>query len=185
MIDRLLEKQEHSLASLKNSHVLTHQNSGVESMASSVPQVSESQSVLGASLSSAARVRFERLKYRIRLYALSEIDECVSQKESLVMMVSLVPAYFTSKLKCPLSTELQSHRHQRVLLRRASHKSHPTARQGHHTLYACQFDDCILLLRPHRRVFYQPHLLDLFRYHHGPKLDRSLRLQHIEWHDGR
>lgn len=117
MIDRLLEKQEHSLASLKNSHVLTHQNSsGVESMASSVPQVSESQSVLGASLSSAARVRFERLKYRIRLYALSEIEECMNQKESLVMMVSPSQLDLNSPITDDSSKELQPHRHQRVLL---------------------------------------------------------------------
>ena len=45
----------------------------------------ESQ-LLGVSISSAARARFERLKHRIRLYALSEINECLEQKDSLVMM---------------------------------------------------------------------------------------------------
>ncbi|KAF2094803.1 hypothetical protein NA57DRAFT_60221 [Rhizodiscina lignyota] len=88
IIDRVLEKHEATLASLKNSHIISGLNSGAESMASSVPQVqvAESQSLLGVSLSSAARVRFERLKYRIRLYALSEIEECLSQKDALVMM---------------------------------------------------------------------------------------------------
>ena len=86
IIDHLLEKSEPTLASLKNSHVL----SGPESLASSFPQghVAEAESLLGVSLSSAARVRFERLKYRIRLYALSEIQECLELKDSLVMMVS-------------------------------------------------------------------------------------------------
>lgn len=50
------------------------------------PLLPEFTSSLGVSLSSAARVRFERLKDRIILYALSEIQECIDQKDSLVMM---------------------------------------------------------------------------------------------------
>jgi hypothetical protein len=38
-------------------------------------------------LSSSALVRFERLFDRIRLYALTEIEECIKEKESLAMMV--------------------------------------------------------------------------------------------------
>lgn len=41
----------------------------------------------GVSLSSAATVRFERLRDRINLYALSEIQECLDEKESLVFLV--------------------------------------------------------------------------------------------------
>ncbi|KAL5393486.1 hypothetical protein DPSP01_000302 [Paraphaeosphaeria sporulosa] len=88
IIDRVLKKQEATLASLKNSHIV----SGMESLASSIPinssgpQVPEADSLLGVSLSSAARARFERLKDRIKLYALSEIQECIDQKDSLVMM---------------------------------------------------------------------------------------------------
>lgn len=41
----------------------------------------------GVSLSSAAAVRFERLKDRINLYALSEIQECLDEKEALVFLV--------------------------------------------------------------------------------------------------
>jgi hypothetical protein len=84
LIDRLLEKREVTLASLKNSNVL---QSGIGSMTSSHVHVAESQSSLGVSLSSAARVRFESMKHRIQLYALSEVEECLNQKESLVMMV--------------------------------------------------------------------------------------------------
>jgi Mg2+ and Co2+ transporter CorA len=68
--------------------------SGAESFASEMPipnqtsgpMIPEADSLLGVSLSSAAKVRFERLKDRILLYALSEIDECLAQKDSLVMM---------------------------------------------------------------------------------------------------
>ncbi|KAF1915032.1 hypothetical protein BDU57DRAFT_576201 [Ampelomyces quisqualis] len=92
IIERVLKKQEATLASLKNSHIM----SGAESFASDAhaphvnstcgPLMPEADSLLGVSLSSAAKVRFERLKDRIVLYALSEIDECLAQKESLVMM---------------------------------------------------------------------------------------------------
>ncbi|KAH7080463.1 hypothetical protein BKA63DRAFT_244239 [Paraphoma chrysanthemicola] len=93
IIERVLKKQEATLASLKNSHIM----SGAESFASdgphpqtinttSGPLIPEADSLLGVSLSSAAKVRFERLKDRIALYALSEIEECLAQKDSLVMM---------------------------------------------------------------------------------------------------
>ncbi|KAL5114679.1 hypothetical protein ACEQ8H_007412 [Pleosporales sp. CAS-2024a] len=110
IIERVLKKQEATLASLKNSRVL----GGAESFtsiptipasytspccttASAPPSgggggdggailIPEADSLLGVSLSSAAKVRFERLKDRISLYALSEIEESLSQKDSLVMM---------------------------------------------------------------------------------------------------
>ena len=94
IIERVLKKQEATLASLKNSHIIM---SGAESLTSSTsnhqqinsttgPMIPEADSLLGVSLSSAAKVRFERLKDRIALYALSEIEECLAQKDSLVMM---------------------------------------------------------------------------------------------------
>jgi hypothetical protein len=43
-------------------------------------------------LSSSAVVRFERLLDRIRLYALTEIEECIKEKESLVLMVRSSPS---------------------------------------------------------------------------------------------
>ena len=43
---------------------------------------------LGVALSAAAIVRFERLKDSINLYALSEIQACLDEKESLVFLVS-------------------------------------------------------------------------------------------------
>ncbi|KAF2804754.1 uncharacterized protein BDZ99DRAFT_525110 [Mytilinidion resinicola] len=88
IIERVLKQPEPTLASLKNSHIV----SGADSLASSIPhfssanQIAEADSLLGVSLSSAARVRFERLRDRIKLYALSEIRECLDQKDSLVMM---------------------------------------------------------------------------------------------------
>lgn len=89
LIERILERREVTIASLKNSRVV----SAAESMIASAhgndtpnPLIPELASSIGVSLSSAAGVRFERLKDRIALYALSEIQECIDQKDSLVMM---------------------------------------------------------------------------------------------------
>ncbi|KAL9065662.1 MAG: hypothetical protein Q9157_007401 [Trypethelium eluteriae] len=85
IVDHVLEKQTATMASLANSHiVMTTEESG--QVAASQPQVAEEDSLLGVSISSAARVRFVRLKHRIRLYALSEIQDCLDQKEALVFM---------------------------------------------------------------------------------------------------
>jgi hypothetical protein len=85
LIDRLLGKRSVSMASLKNSNVL---HSGLQSLTSSHPALpTDEETSLGVSLSSAAKVRFERLRHRIQLYALSEVNECLAQKDSLVMMV--------------------------------------------------------------------------------------------------
>jgi hypothetical protein len=83
LVDSVLEKQEASQASLNNSHALD--SPGFNSMMSSHMQPSPEE-LLGVGLSSASRVRFERLKQRIRMFAISEVNECLSQKESLVMM---------------------------------------------------------------------------------------------------
>ena len=113
IIERVLKKQEATLASLKNSHIL----STAESLASSLPaigspQIPEADSLLGVALSSAARVRFERLKDRILLYALSEIQECIDQKDSLVMMVHFP---ILSRVHVLTDIEFQPHRYQRIL----------------------------------------------------------------------
>lgn len=85
LIDRILEKQEASLASLKNSNIVSPQ-----SLSSSHVHLPDPDTLLGVALSSAARVRFARLKNNIRLYALSEIQDCLDQKDALVMMVSCI-----------------------------------------------------------------------------------------------
>ena len=66
----------------------------------------------GAPLSSAATVRFERLRDRINHYALSEIQECIDEKDSLVFLVrfpNLAHLYLLNS-----STEFQSHIPERI-----------------------------------------------------------------------
>ena len=86
LIDRLLEPQMASTASLQNSRVVSEASQG--SLDTIRPLVTEKESMLGVSLSSAARVRFTRLRDLIDLYALSEVEEYIKQKDSLVAMVS-------------------------------------------------------------------------------------------------
>lgn len=87
LIDRLLEPRAPTLASLKNSVVA----SGEQSLDASRRDFDgPEEQAIGVSLSSAARVRFERLKGSIRLYAVCEIEECEKVKEGLVMMVRLL-----------------------------------------------------------------------------------------------
>lgn len=86
LIQRLLEPQTVSTASLQNYRVATL--SSQVSLDTVRQVVHEKESTLGVSLSSPARVRFERLKDLIDLYALTEVEEFIKQKDSLVAMVS-------------------------------------------------------------------------------------------------
>jgi len=89
LIVRLLEPRSPTDASLDNSRVVSENSeSSVDTIR---PPVRERNSMLGVSLSSAARVRFARLKDLIDLYALSEVEEYLKQKDSLVSLVSQPP----------------------------------------------------------------------------------------------
>lgn len=85
LIDRLLQPRTPTLASLKNSAIASGDGSLEGSRAQHDFQAEEQS--IGVSLSSAARVRFERLKGSISLYAIDEIQECERVKDGLVMMV--------------------------------------------------------------------------------------------------
>lgn len=90
IIDRLLDKREASLASLANSNVIQSSPESLDSSHHETNIAEQPHSSLGPPLSSAARVRFLMLKHRIQLYALSEVSDCLDQKDSLVTMVSSV-----------------------------------------------------------------------------------------------
>lgn len=89
IIDRLLEHQSASTASLQNSQIVAETDMTATSQTSLDtvrPIVAERDSMLGVSLSTASRVRFKRLRDLIDLYALSEVEEYIKQKDSLVTM---------------------------------------------------------------------------------------------------
>lgn len=87
IIERILDRQ-------KPLHSSTGESSSESGhyIEASTLDMSKVQS-FGAPLSSAATVRFERLRDRINLYALSEIQECLDEKESLVFMVYFGPLF--------------------------------------------------------------------------------------------
>lgn len=88
IIDRVIQPQEASPASLQGSHITSKGSQASFDTVIRAPKMTEDDTMLGVSMSSAARVRFERLKDLITLYALSEVEEYLKQKESLVAMVS-------------------------------------------------------------------------------------------------
>ncbi|KAK5689923.1 hypothetical protein LTR17_026120 [Elasticomyces elasticus] len=84
IIDRLLEPQTMTAASLQGSRIVDDESQG--SLHTIRAVVTEKESLLGVSFSSAARVRFRRLQDWIDLYALCEVEEYLKQKDSLVAM---------------------------------------------------------------------------------------------------
>ena len=93
IIDRILDRQKP--VDVSNSTQLLQES------------VSEDKAMLTARsvkyavpLSSAATVRFERLRDRINSYALSEIQDCLDEKESLVFLVNLPKHVPFSKIIC-------------------------------------------------------------------------------------
>ena len=74
--------------------------------------ISTASKTFGAPLSEAAVVRFERLLDRINLYALSEIQECLDEKDALVFLVSA--SYFGPRNILTIPAEFQPHHAQRI-----------------------------------------------------------------------
>ncbi|TKA80439.1 hypothetical protein B0A55_03385 [Friedmanniomyces simplex] len=86
IIDRILEPQTATPAPTQSSRNLD-ERSEQASLRTIRPLPTEKQETpLGVSLTSAARVRFQRLKDLIDLYALSEVDEYTKQKNALVAL---------------------------------------------------------------------------------------------------
>ena len=122
IIDRLLQRQRglrDEARSRGNSSFLPATNKhntdhfGLNKDPTSPGSLKE-ETPLGVPLSATAIVRFERLRDRINLYALSQIEECLTEKESLVFLVS----NRVCNQQCSLtSLELQSHRVERVASR--------------------------------------------------------------------
>ena len=87
LIDRLLEPQQASTASIQNMRISHNETASQTSLSTIRPlNQTDPSSTLGVSLPSPARVRFTRLRDLIDLYALSEVAEYLQQKDSLVTM---------------------------------------------------------------------------------------------------
>ena len=102
IIDRILYRQENSLTMAKSGgKVIVLGENPVESISPNQPPYSlEGTSsvigdpkILGVPLSSHAVTRFERLRDRIKLYALAELQDCLDEKEGLVSMTFQLIAF--------------------------------------------------------------------------------------------
>ena len=100
IIDRVLDKQYPTSAlAQRQSH-----------SADSSSRITLEGSNLGVPLGDAVVVRFERLRDRISLYAIGELEDCLAEKESLVFMVRPSPPPPPS-LPPFLTTEPKPRRH--------------------------------------------------------------------------
>lgn len=99
IIDRILYRQENSLSMAKGGGKVivigdsekllksTHALNSPESTIMGDPKI------LGVPLSSHAVTRFERLRDRIKLYALAELQDCLDEKDGLVSMTFQLIAF--------------------------------------------------------------------------------------------
>lgn len=98
------------------------------------------QDTVGVQLSQVAVTRFERLLDRIKLYCLSEIDSCLTEKESLTFLVSeWVPFHCSAD-----EAELQPHRAERHAGGGKADEDHDPAGQSDDLVPASQPDDGVL-----------------------------------------
>ncbi|KAI9676963.1 MAG: hypothetical protein M1817_006802 [Caeruleum heppii] len=102
MIDRILEKQKPTIShtkvdvsvqdkassrpSLLRPHSASRSEAAPVQATITAPSDQQQAHHVGVSLSPAAIVRFERLRDNISLYAMSEIQDCLDEKESMVLM---------------------------------------------------------------------------------------------------
>lgn len=141
LIDRLLEPRTITDASIKNFRVATQSS---QASLDTVRQqaLNEQETTLGVSLSSPVRVRFERLKDMIAMHALTEVEEFIKQKESLVNMVSpLHRPRYQLHLLTTSREELPAHHDQRVTRRGTLDPHHAPPDEAHLCLPSRQLND--------------------------------------------
>lgn len=90
LIDRVVEPQPSMIRSISASHMATSESRDTlgPDCLEQTPMMSNAAATQPVALNPLSRVRFERLKDMIGLYALSEVKEYIAQKDSLVQMVS-------------------------------------------------------------------------------------------------
>ena len=98
IIDRILYRQENSLGMAKGGGKIVILNpessaSGIAANAKENAIILGDPKILGVPLSPLAVARFERLRDRIKLYALAEIQDCLEEKEGLVSMTFQLIAF--------------------------------------------------------------------------------------------
>lgn len=108
----------------------------------SIENNSDKYFTYGIPLATSAVVRFETLRDRIRLYALSEIQECLDEKDALVQVVSF--ADFRVNQHTKFATELQPDRQARGIGNRDTDQDHHSLSKTHYPLLTSQSSDSLL-----------------------------------------
>jgi hypothetical protein len=122
LVDRVTEPQSSTLASRAASRVPSKASRETFDE-SELSLQQQQQTMMGVGLTSAAIVRFERLKDMISLYALAECKDYLHQKDALVQMVSFSFSFliiFPLPLSPSLSPPFYSPKHQK----KKRHKSY-------------------------------------------------------------
>lgn len=171
IISRILERQNLVISELHAATSADPNADGddaVVAMQASTGDI-RSKPYLGVALSAPTIVRFERLKDSINLYALSEIQACLDEKESLVFLVSLLVFWQSRPNVDILYPELQSTLDQGVPSRRALNSDHYSSRKADNPLSTRQSDDWVLLRSDSRpaRCLHAHNILGQFRSDHG------------------
>ena len=105
IIDRILYRQENSLSMAKGGGKVIITGGSDKTVTSAPPSTSPESAkslesfvmgdpnILGVPLSSHSVARFERLRDRIKLYALAELQDCLDEKDGLVNMTFQLIAF--------------------------------------------------------------------------------------------
>ena len=120
----------------------------------------------GVPLPTAAKLKFERLKDRIRLLTLTEIQDCLDEKDALVLLVSILS--MKGRSVTDASQELQSYRYQGVLGSGTPYPDYYPSREGDHLVHACKLDDRLLLCADRGSCWrlHSRHILGILRSRH-------------------
>ena len=180
IIQRVLERSQDISPSVPRSNSKSSKHTQSDSTATEDNVVSSS-ALYGVPLSTAAKLKFERLNDRVKLLTLTEIQDCLDEKEALVMLV------YTPSMKSFVVTdsslELQSYCYQGVLGGGTPYPNNDPFSEGHHLVHACELDDRLFLYTDRRscRRLHSHHLLGLLRGCHDIINHLSHSLWAAEW----
>ena len=114
IVERLIQRQNTlngaATSRQRDSNTANEDLQGSQTMLNSTLTL-DRESTLGVPMTAEAFTRFERLRDRIRLYALIELEDCLKEKETLVSLVGYsvgLRSNFMRRLTS--SPELQSYR---------------------------------------------------------------------------
>ena len=178
LVDRVTEPQSSTLASRTGSRVPS--KASQETFDKLAHQ--GGQSLMGIGLTSAALVRFERLRDMISLYALAECKDYLHQKDGLVQMVSVMCCpRCLPLLTC--QTELPVGGHVAVCRSGSPYEGGAAHQQSNHLVPASDIPDRVRVGRPWSHILCQD-ILDRLCRCVDAELGAVDGLWSVEWNHG-